>query len=104
MFLSQQLKIYVEEIRKENLKKLKGLIFSQQVLMKLTSLGLERQRAYEMVQRNALRAWDSGREFKTLLLEDKEIIKCIPAEDIDNIFNVDYHLKHVDDIFERVFL
>jgi adenylosuccinate lyase len=87
----------------ENLNKMKGLIYSQQVLLKLADLGLDRQEAYEMVQRNALKVWDTGREFQSLLLEDKEIRKHLRKKEIEQIFSLDYHLKHVDDIFERVF-
>jgi adenylosuccinate lyase len=87
----------------ENLNRLKGLIFSQQVLLRLAAMGMERQRAYEMVQRNALGVWDTGREFKALLLEDKELRQHLSQEDIEHIFSLDYHLKHVDDLFDRVF-
>ncbi len=87
----------------ENLHRLKGLIFSQQILIRLAALGLKRETAYEMVQRNALKVWDSGRDFKSLLLEDEEIGKHLTKEDLEEIFNVDYHLKHVEDIFKRVF-
>lgn len=87
----------------ENLNKLKGLIFSQQVLMKLAVKGLSRQTAYEMVQRNALKVWDTDRDFKSLLLEDQEIMNFISREEIEEIFNLDYHFKHVEDIFKRVF-
>jgi adenylosuccinate lyase len=87
----------------ENLNKLKGLIFSQQVLMRLAAKGLTRQIAYEMVQRNALKVWDTGRDFKSLLIEDQEIGKFISIKELEEIFNLDYHFKHVDDIFKRVF-
>jgi len=87
----------------ENLNKMKGLIYSQQVLLKLADLGLERQEAYEMVQRNALKVWDTGRDFRSLLLADKEIRKHLPKKDITEIFSLEYHLKHVEDIFQRVF-
>jgi len=87
----------------ENLHKLKGLIFSQQVLMKLAARGLSRQTAYEMVQRNALKVWDTGRDFKSLLIEDQELMNFIAKEDLEEIFNLDYHFKHVEEIFRRVF-
>jgi adenylosuccinate lyase len=87
----------------ENLHKLKGLIFSQQVLMLLAARGLTRQTAYEMVQRNALKVWDTGRDFKSLLLEDQDLMNFISREDVEEIFNLDYHFKHVEDIFKRVF-
>lgn len=87
----------------ENLNLLKGLIYSQQVLLKLGALGLRRQEAYETVQRNALRVWDTGKDFKTLLLEDSKIREHLSEAEIEEIFSLDYHLKHVEAIFERVF-
>jgi adenylosuccinate lyase len=87
----------------ENLDALRGLIFSQQVLMALAETGLERQKAYEMVQRNALQVWETQQDFKTLLLKDPEIEAHLGKERIEELFNLDYHLKHVDTIFERVF-
>jgi adenylosuccinate lyase len=87
----------------ENLNRLKGLIFSQQILMRLAAMGLKREKAYEMVQRNALKVWDEDRDFKTLLLEDDEIKGHLTEEALEEIFNIDYHLKYVEEIFERVF-
>jgi len=87
----------------ENLKKMKGLIFSQQLLLKLAGKGLERQTAYVMVQRNAMKVWETGQEFKDLIMEDKEIGGYLSKSEIEEIFDLDYHVKHVDDIFERVF-
>ncbi|MGD9032412.1 MAG: adenylosuccinate lyase, partial [Desulfobacteraceae bacterium] len=69
----------------------------------LAALGLKRETAYEMVQRNALKVWDTDRDFKTLLLEDDEIREHLTEDALEEIFNIDYHLKHVEDIFERVF-
>jgi adenylosuccinate lyase len=88
----------------ENLNRLKGLIYSQQVLLKLSAIGLSREEAYELVQRNALKVWDTGREFKSLLLEDPEIRKHLSEKDLEELFSLDYHLKHVDAVFERVFV
>jgi len=87
----------------ENLNQLKGLIFSQQVLMKLTNMGLKREKAYEMVQRNALKVWDTGKAFKALLLEDGELREHLSEEDIDELFSLDFHMKHVEELFDRVF-
>jgi adenylosuccinate lyase len=87
----------------ENLNKMKGLTFSQQILMKLATKGLERQQAYVMVQRNAMKVWEEGHEFKGLILKDKEIGKHLNKEEIEEIFDLDYHLKYVDEIFNRVF-
>ncbi len=87
----------------ENLKKMKGLIFSQQLLLKLAGKGLERQTAYVMVQRNAMKVWETGQEFKALIMEDQEIGGYLSKTEIEEIFDLDYHVKHVDDIYERVF-
>ncbi len=87
----------------ENLNLLKGLIFSQQVLIKLAGMGLSRQTAYEIVQRNALKVWETGSDFKTLLLEDPDIRGYLTKESIEEIFNLDYHFKYVEEIFDRVF-
>ena len=73
----------------ENLNKLKGLIFSQQALIKLTAMGLKRESAYDIVQRNAMKVWETGREFKTLLLEDGEVREKLSEQDIEEIFNLD---------------
>ena len=96
------LKVYPKHMA-ENLNRLKGLIHSQQVLMKLAALGLSREKAYEMVQRNALKAWERGTGFKAALLEDQEIAKHLSEKDIEEIFSLDYHLKYVDELFGRVF-
>ena len=56
-----------------------------------------------MVQRNALKAWNEGLDFKTLLLEDADIRERLSSDEIERIFNLDYHLKHVGAIFDRVF-
>jgi adenylosuccinate lyase len=87
----------------ENLNKTKGLIFSQQILIRLAERGVERQKAYVMVQRNAMKVWDTGHDFKGLIMEDEEIGRYLSEAEIEEVFNLDYHLKHVDDIFERVF-
>ncbi|HDZ23029.1 MAG TPA: adenylosuccinate lyase, partial [Desulfobacteraceae bacterium] len=95
--------VVITERMIENLQMTGGLIFSQQVLIRLAEKGLERQKAYVMVQRNALRVWEEGTPFKDLLLEDREIGKYLRKEEIEQIFDLSYHLKHVDKIFERVF-
>jgi len=87
-----------------NLNKTKGLIFSQQVLIKLAEKGLERQKAYVMVQRNAMKVWESGQDFKGLIMEDEDICRSLSNKEIEEIFDLNYHLKHVDEIFERVFV
>jgi len=66
-------------------------------------MGLKRQTAYEMVQRNAMKVWDTGKDFKTLLLEDPGIRKYLTEESIEEIFSPDYHFKYLEEIFSRVF-
>ena len=87
----------------DNMHLLKGLTFSQQLLIKLTDKGLERQRAYEMVQRNALKVWERGIPFQSILLDDEELLDHISKKEIEEIFSLDYHFKHVDHLFDRVF-
>ena len=87
----------------DNMHLLKGLTFSQQLLIKLTDKGLERQRAYEMVQRNALKVWERGLPFQSILLDDEELLDHISKKEIEEIFSLDYHFKHVDHLFDRVF-
>ena len=86
-----------------NMELTKGLVFSQQVLMRLAEKGIERQKAYVMVQRNALKVWEGEGSFKELILNDKEIMQYLDVKEVEEIFDVKYHLKHVDEIFERVF-
>ncbi len=98
----RDLVVHPERMTK-NLQKTKGLIFSQQVLMKLAEKGVERQKAYVMVQRNAMKVWDRAQEFKRLIMEDVEIRESLSTKEIEDIFDLNYHLKHVEDIYKRVF-
>jgi adenylosuccinate lyase len=87
----------------ENLNRTRGLVFSQQFLLALAKKGIERQKAYVMVQRNAMKVWQKERDFKELLLADAEIGRYLSPGEIEAVFDLGYHLKHVDEIFERVF-
>ncbi len=87
----------------ENLNKMKGLIFAQQILLELVNKGLSREEAYAIVQRNAMRTWKSRNEFKEELWSDADIQKNFKKEELDEFFDLQYHLKNVDMIFERVF-
>jgi adenylosuccinate lyase len=86
-----------------NLNRLKGLVNSQRVLLALTQAGLSREDSYKAVQRNAMQVWEAGKDFQTLLKEDKEIAAHLSAAEIDDMFDMNYHVKHVDTIFARVF-
>jgi adenylosuccinate lyase len=88
---------------KENLDRSRGVVFSGTVLLELARRGVSREQAYEWVQRNAMRAFDEKRDFKSLLLADAEITAVLPPADIHRAFDLDEQLRHVDDIFDRVF-
>ncbi|NWF93691.1 MAG: adenylosuccinate lyase [Syntrophaceae bacterium] len=94
--------VYPENM-KANLEKTGGLIFSESVLLLLTRKGLSREEAYGVVQRNAMRVWERGEDFKTLLSQDEAIRRLVRPEELDASFDVRSHLKHVDHIFQRVF-
>ncbi len=97
-----KLLVYPERMR-ENLESSGGLVFSQQVLLALTGKGLSREDAYQIVQRNALAAFDGKGRFRDLLTADKDVSKHLSKKEIDVLFDVGRHLKHVDTIFGRVF-
>lgn len=86
---------------KENVEKTLGLIFSQRVMLSLVEKGLAREKAYAMVQTNAMRAWDEKKPFKDLVLNDPEIMGYLSNEEIDGIFDYSYHTKNVDYILKR---
>ncbi len=88
---------------KQNLDKLGGLAHSQRVLLALTQAGVSREDAYRLVQRNAMKVWEQGKDFKTELLNDKEVLKALSKKDIREKFDLGYHTKNVDVIFKRVF-
>jgi adenylosuccinate lyase len=87
----------------ENLGATHGLIFSGQLLLALTNKGLSRETAYDLVQRNAMRVWDEGKEFQPLVKADPDIAKQLKAEEIDRVFSLDHYLRNVDAVFARVF-
>ncbi len=84
-----------------NLIKTKGLIFSQRVLLELMDKGLNRPKAYDLVQRAAMRTWHSRIDFKENLLCDKEVAKYLSARELDKVFNLDYYLRNVHKIFKK---
>ncbi|MGD0184546.1 MAG: adenylosuccinate lyase [Roseiarcus sp.] len=97
-----KLVIYPETMRK-NLDRLGGLIHSQRVLLALTQKGVSREDAYSLVQRNAMPVWRGEGDFLTLLKADKDVAKALSPQELEALFDLDYHLKHVDVIFARVF-
>jgi len=100
--LIDKLLVYPENMRR-NLDRLGGLIHSQRVLIALTQKGASREDAYAMVQRNAMKVWRGEGDFLTFLKNDPEVTRWIPESELATSFDLDYHFKHVDTIFARVF-
>jgi adenylosuccinate lyase len=97
-----KLTVYPENMQ-ANLDRLGGLIFSQRVLLALTQAGVSREDAYSYVQRNAMPVWRGKGNFLDLLKADTDVMAAISAAELEAMFDLDYHTKHVDTIFERVF-
>ena len=87
----------------DNLNKMKGLVFSQKVLLDLTQAGVSREDAYRLVQRNAMKVWEQGKDFQEELLADQDVVGALGEAKIRESFDLAYHLKHIDTIFKRVF-
>ena len=86
-----------------NMEKFRGLVHSQRVLLALTQAGVSREDAYRLVQRNAMKVWEEGRDFREELLADPEVTAALSPAQIEEKFDLGYHTKHVDTIFARVF-
>jgi len=99
--LIEGLRVYPEHMM-ENIGKVVGLIFSQRVMLTLVGKGISRETAYAWVQRNAMQAWETKEEFKSLVLKDSDIREQLTEEEITGLFDYSYHTKHVDTIFRRV--
>jgi adenylosuccinate lyase len=97
-----KLLVYPENMIK-NMNKFKGLIHSQRVLLALTQAGVSREDSYRLVQRNAMKVWEQGKDFLEELLADSEVRAALSEADIREKFDLGYHTKHVDTIFKRVF-
>ena len=99
-----KLLVYPERMAK-NLNKMGGLVHSQRVLLALTQAGVSREDSYRLVQRNAMKVWESDGELSLLdlLIADPDVTAALPAPEIEAKFDLGYHLKHVDTIFARVF-
>ncbi|GAK44698.1 adenylosuccinate lyase [Tepidicaulis marinus] len=98
----ENLLVYPERMQ-ENMDKLGGLVFSQRVLLALTQKGASREDAYRFVQRNAMPVWRGEGNFLELLKADKEVSAKLSDAELDELFDIGYHTKHVDTIFKRVF-
>jgi adenylosuccinate lyase len=99
-----RLVVYPERMQK-NLDRMGGLVHSQRVLLALTQAGLSREDAYALVQRNAMKVWESDGQLSLLdlLKSDPQVSERLSADELNALFDLGYHLKHVDTIFDRVF-
>lgn len=86
-----------------NMQKTHGLIYSQRVLLALIAEDMSREEAYRVVQSNAMKAWEGEADFKTLLCQDERVTRHLSSVEIARLFDIRYHLAHVDTIFKRVF-
>ncbi|SDP03764.1 adenylosuccinate lyase [Phyllobacterium sp. YR620] len=98
----EKLLVYPDNMLK-NMNKFRGLIHSQRVLLALTQAGVSREDSYRLVQRNAMKVWEQGKDFLEELLADADVRAALPEETIREKFDLGYHTKHVDTIFKRVF-
>jgi len=94
--------VYPERMR-ENLDRSRGVVFSGTVLLELARRGVSREQAYEWVQRNAMRSFHDAKDFKALLLADADVTGVLAPADVERAFDLGEQLRHVDDIFDRVF-
>ena len=97
-----KLVIYPENML-TNMNKFKGLVHSQRVLLALTQKGLSREDSYRLVQKSAMQVWEQGADFLTELKTDSEVLKVMTVKEIEDKFDLEYHTKHVETIFQRVF-
>jgi len=92
--------VYPENMM-SNLVKTRGLIFSQRVMLELMQKGLKRTRAYDLVQRCAMKSWQNKQDFQEVLSDDKEILKSLSTRDLERIFNLNYYLRQINKIFRK---
>jgi adenylosuccinate lyase len=97
----ENLTVFPERM-KHNMTLTYGLIYSQRVMLKLINAGLTRETAYDLVQPLTAKAWDEGVQFRPLVEGNETITSHLSPEDIDDAFDYHYHLRHVDEIFERI--
>ena len=98
----EKLLVYPRRMQ-ENLDRTRGLVHSQRVLLALTQAGVSREDSYRLVQRNAMKAWNGESDLLSNLKADSEVTKALPPAKLEALFDLGYHLKHVDTIFKRVF-
>jgi len=85
-----------------NIESSRGLIFSQQVLLSLVDKGLSREDSYKIVQRNAMKSWDDGQDFRILLKSDHDALAVLSVDEMEKLFDYGYYTKHIDDTVQRI--
>jgi len=100
-YIMGDLRVYPENMEK-NLDVTKGLVFSQKVMIALIDKGLTRQEAYKIVQRNAMKSWKERVSFFDLLIKDPELTRHLTKKELEEIFDYNFFLRHVDEIFKRL--
>ncbi len=93
--------VYPQQMKK-NIGLTRGLVFSQRVMLALIDKGLSRQKAYELVQRNAMKVWKGNKKFLTMLKADPEVTAVLPSEELEPLFDLQYYLRYIDEIFRRL--
>ncbi|TKI57593.1 adenylosuccinate lyase [Brevibacillus antibioticus] len=101
MNIVKNLTVFPENM-KRNMDRTFGLIYSQQVMLKLIEKGMSREQAYDTVQPRAMQAWEEQRSFRAIVEEDATVSSTLSKEELDECFDYRYHLKHVDTIFQRL--
>jgi len=95
-----KLLVYPDNMQR-NLEKTRGMLFSERILLELIGKGLTREDAYKLVQRNAMKVWEQGSDFRDSLLSDPDVSSRITEKELDNCFDMEHHLRFVNEIFER---
>lgn len=100
--MMEKLLVYPDRMRR-NLESTHGLLYSQRVLLALAAKGFSREMAYEMVQRSAMKSWKNGRPLAAILWKDRDVRAALSKKEFDALFDIDYYLKNIDGIIDRVF-
>jgi len=100
--LMEAMRVYPEAMER-NLNRLGGVVYSQRLLLALAQKGMERQAAYAVVQRNAMRFFEEGVDFKTSLLGDEALLAWMEPAEVEACFEEAYYTRHMEEIFSRVF-
>ncbi len=101
IYLLENLQVYPENMLR-NINKTKGLIFSQEVLLFLINKGMTREKAYAVVQKNAMKVWEKNLDFKKIILQDSNIKKYLSDKDINELFNMNKIMKNINKVYERL--